>query len=115
MLWLPGIDAFCCNISRQFGQCFGLPSASFGRPIALKTVTKVAALCKGTLNEYIKETINIITNIYVKLFNIVFHKGIFPDAWLVRIIRPICKNNDINKPEKYRLYLDGLESYLLLF
>ena len=41
-------------------------------------------------------------DIYVKLFNIVSDKDIFPDAWLIGIIRPIYKNGDIANPENYK-------------
>ena len=35
-------------------------------------------------------------NVYVKLFNLIFEKGVFPDSWLVGIIKPIYN------PENYR-------------
>ena len=41
--------------------------------------------------------------IYVKLFNLIFEKGIVPESWTAGNILPIYKNKgDINAPENYR-------------
>ena len=57
----------------------------------------------GIINEYIKCTIHRFINIYEKLFNIIFDKGIVPNSWLVGIVKPIYKNKG-NKfdPQNYR-------------
>ena len=55
------------------------------------------------LNEYIKSTIDQCIYIYVKLFNLVFDSGFFPECWTVGIIRPLYKNKgDPTNPENYR-------------
>ena len=41
-------------------------------------------------------------NVYVKRFNLIFEKGVFPDTWLIGIIKPIYKTGDKNNPENYR-------------
>ena len=41
-------------------------------------------------------------NVYVKLFNLIFEKGVFPDSWLIGIIKPIYKTGDKYNPENYR-------------
>ena len=50
------------------------------------------------LNEYIKQTIDCMINVYVKLFNLIFEKGVFPDSWLIGIIKPIYKTGDKHNP-----------------
>ena len=55
------------------------------------------------INEYIKNTTDIMLPTYVAFFNLVFDCGIIPDSWLEGIIRPIYKNNgDAKNPENYR-------------
>ena len=44
------------------------------------------------VNEHIKSTINIMTTIYVKLFNLIFDTGIVPESWTIGNIKPIFKN-----------------------
>ena len=57
----------------------------------------------GILNEHIKATLHIMLPTYVKLFNIVFDKGIVPESWLLGDIIPIYKNKgDVQNPENYR-------------
>ena len=44
------------------------------------------------LNEFIKNSIDIIIPFYIKLFNRVLDTGEIPDDWLIGIIIPIYKN-----------------------
>jgi hypothetical protein len=46
----------------------------------------------GILNEYIKNTIDDLMPIYVKLFNIILDTGIVPDTWSLGIMVTIYKN-----------------------
>jgi hypothetical protein len=46
----------------------------------------------GILNEYIKNTIDDLMPIYVKLFNIILDTGIVPDTWSLGIMATIYKN-----------------------
>ena len=41
------------------------------------------------LNEHLKTTINVMSPIYVKLFNIIYDTGIVPDSWTQGSIFPI--------------------------
>ena len=41
-------------------------------------------------------------NVYVKHFNLIFEKGVFPDSWLIGIMKPIYKTGDKNNPENHR-------------
>ena len=43
------------------------------------------------LNEHLKTTINVMSPIYVKLFNIIYDTGIVPDSWTQGSIFPIYK------------------------
>ena len=65
--------------------------------------TGKSAGCDGITNEYLKNSSERFMAFYVKLFNIVFETGIFPDAWQEGRLRPIYKNKgERNKPENYR-------------
>jgi hypothetical protein len=46
----------------------------------------------GILNEYMKNTIDDLMLIYVKLFNIILDTGIVPDTWSLGIMATIYKN-----------------------
>ena len=62
-----------------------------------------AAGFDNIINEYITSTKDVFINIYVKLFNMVLDTGIFPEKWLVGIIKPIYKNKgDPKLPGNYR-------------
>ncbi|MES9880523.1 MAG: reverse transcriptase family protein [Sedimenticola sp.] len=55
------------------------------------------------LNEYLKNTTDIMMPHYVTLFNVVLSTGILPDSWVLGQIMPIYKNKgDSTKPENYR-------------
>ena len=40
--------------------------------------------------------------VYIRVFNIIFMNGIFPDVWSKRIIIPIYKKGDKTNPDNYR-------------
>ena len=48
----------------------------------------------GILNEYIKNTIDDLMPIYVKLFNIILDTGIVPDTWSLGIMVTIYRNKE---------------------
>ncbi|MCU7800877.1 MAG: reverse transcriptase family protein [gamma proteobacterium symbiont of Lucinoma myriamae] len=55
------------------------------------------------INEYIKNSTEIMMPIYVSFFNMIFNTGILPDSWLEGIIRPIYKRKgNPLQPENYR-------------
>lgn len=55
------------------------------------------------INEYIKNTSNIMMPLYNSFFNLILETGILPDTWLEGIIRPIYKHKgDSSQPENYR-------------
>ena len=55
------------------------------------------------LNEHIKSTLSSLLPIYLKLFNIIFDNGIFPESWVLGNIIPIYKNEGkVQNPENYR-------------
>ena len=56
-----------------------------------------------SINEYIKNTSDVTTVLYVEFFNIVFDTGFLPDSWLEDVIKPIFKREgDPLKTENYR-------------
>ena len=54
-------------------------------------------------NEYLKSTLHLLLPSYVKIFNIMFDTGIFPESWTLSVIQPVCKNKgDSKDPSNYR-------------
>ena len=51
------------------------------------------------INKYIKTTKDIQMPVYIRVFNIIFMNGIFPDFWSKGIIIPIHKKGDKTNPE----------------
>jgi hypothetical protein len=55
------------------------------------------------VNKYIKATISTFMPVYVELFNVIFERGIIPEEWLKRLVKPIYKGRgDSSNPETYR-------------
>jgi hypothetical protein len=52
------------------------------------------------VNEQTKCSYNLMKDTYIKLFNLVFEKGVIPEMWTIGIINPIYKKNkgDASKP-----------------
>ena len=54
-------------------------------------------------NEYLKSTLHLLLPSYVKIFNIIFDTGIFPESWTLGVIQPVYKNKGDSKgPSNYR-------------
>jgi hypothetical protein len=57
----------------------------------------------NVINEYIKTPADLMTPLYVNLFNIILDNGVFPNEWLIGVIKPIFKNKGNRLlPENYR-------------
>jgi len=55
------------------------------------------------INEYIKNSIDKLTDLYYKLFNMILTTGYLPESWTIGCILPIYKNKgDVLLPENYR-------------
>ena len=55
------------------------------------------------MNEYLKSTFSTMSPLILKLFNVIFDKGIVPKVWTIGNIKPIYKNKGNPKdPENYR-------------
>ena len=54
------------------------------------------------LNEFLKQNTTLFKKTLLSIFNLLFKKGYFPDAWSVGMIIPIFKTGDPNLPENYR-------------
>ena len=54
-------------------------------------------------NEYLKSTLHLLLPSYVKICNIIFDTGIFPESWTLGVIQPVYKNKgDSKDPSNYR-------------
>ena len=80
-------------------------------PITTEEITEAVAALQNNkspgsdqiLNEHIKSTLSSLLPIYLKLFNIIFDNGIFPESWVLGNIIPIYKNKGkAQNPENYR-------------
>ena len=57
----------------------------------------------NVMNEYLKSTFTTMSPLILKLFNVIFDKGIVPEVWTIGNIKPIYKNKGNPKaPENYR-------------
>ena len=54
------------------------------------------------INEFIKESVELMMPIYISLFNTILNTGILPECWLECIIRPIYKRK--GDPHESGLY-----------
>ena len=54
------------------------------------------------INEYFKESIDILVNPLEILFNYIFNKGTFPKQWSKGVIIPVYKKGDNREPSNYR-------------
>ena len=54
------------------------------------------------LNEFLKHNTHLFKITLLSIFNLLFKKGYFPDAWSVGLIIPIFKKGDPSIPENYR-------------
>ena len=55
------------------------------------------------LNEYRKHSFESISEVYVKLFNIIFDSGLIPEQWLYGNIIPVFKNKgNKHDPKRFR-------------
>ena len=48
-------------------------------------------------NEYLKSTLHLLLPSYVKIFNIIFDTGIFPESWTLGVIQPVYKARGTQK------------------
>jgi hypothetical protein len=67
-----------------------------------KLKPRKAAGPDGIIGEIIKHSGNQVTDFFVKFFNTLFDKGIFPDIWTESIVIPLLKKGDVNNPSNYR-------------
>jgi hypothetical protein len=84
----------------------------FNRPIsreeiqlALKKLkNKKAAGPDGIVAEFLKNACKsqMVMDYFVKFFNSLFNKGIFPEKWTESIVLPLYKKGDSNNPNNYR-------------
>ena len=56
----------------------------------------------GIIGEIYKNSNDQVIQFFVKLFNALFDKGIYPHNWTESIILPLFKKGDINDPNNYR-------------
>ena len=86
-------------------------SEAINLPITTEEITEAVAALQNNkspgsdqiLNEHIKSTLSSLLPIYLKLFNIIFDNGIFPESWVLGNIIPIYKNKGkAQNPENYR-------------
>eukprot|EP00745_Piridium_sociabile_P014170 TRINITY_DN20886_c0_g1_i8.p1 TRINITY_DN20886_c0_g1~~TRINITY_DN20886_c0_g1_i8.p1 ORF type:complete len:261 (+),score=20.11 TRINITY_DN20886_c0_g1_i8:185-967(+) len=80
------------------------------RPITREEV--ILAVCRlkkgkapgpdGIIGEMLKHAGNRTIDFFVKLFNALFDKGVFPEKWTEYVVVPLFKKGDPNNPGNYR-------------
>ena len=56
----------------------------------------------GIIGEFFKHAGHLAVDFLVKLFNVLFERGIYPDSWTESIIIPLFKKGNQNDPDNYR-------------
>ena len=54
------------------------------------------------LRIFLKNAADVVVNFFVKQFNEIFDKGIYPENWTDSIIQPLYKKGNPNDPNNYR-------------
>jgi hypothetical protein len=84
--------------------------AAFNRPISLEEVLfalrklkcKKASGPDGIIGEIFKNASVFVAPFFVRFFNVLFDKGIYPENWMESVILPLYKKGDVNSPGNYR-------------
>jgi len=82
----------------------------FNRPISEEEVMLAfrklkcnkAAGPDGVISELLKNAGQFILPFFVRFFNVLFDKGVYPQSWCESIILPLYKKGDTNDPGNYR-------------
>ena len=104
-----------CNAMNTYGEGDQKPSNEIindilNGPITIQEIHKAIKSAKtgkacgadGIQSEFIKFSNNLLDKPLLSLYNFIFDKGIFPNAWCTGLINPIFKHNDKSAPENYR-------------
>ena len=104
-----------CNAMNIYGDGDEKPSNEIiddilNGPITLQEIHKAIKSSKtgkacgsdGIQAEFIKSSNGLLDKPILSLYNFIFDKGIFPNAWSTGLINPIFKQNDKSAPENYR-------------
>ena len=83
---------------------------AFNRPISKEEVllalrklkSKKAAGPDGLPGEFLKYASDVLAPFFVKFFNALFEKGLYPKNWTESVILPLFKKGDVNCPGNYR-------------
>ena len=67
-----------------------------------KLKNKKAVGPDGIIGEMLKNTGSYVLDFFVKLFNALFEKGVFPERWTESVVLPPFKKGDANNPNNYR-------------
>ena len=67
-----------------------------------KSKNKKAAGPDGIIREMLKNSGSHVIDFFVKCFNALFEKGIFPTKWTESIVLPLFKKGDVTNPNNYR-------------
>ena len=66
-----------------------------------KLKNKKAAGPDGIIGKMLKNSGNYVLDFFVKFFNALFEKGVFPERWTESIVLPLFKKGDANNPNNY--------------
>ena len=79
------------------------PISKEGVLLALRKLkNKKAAGPDGIIGKMLKNSGNYVLDFFVKFFNALFEKGVFPERWTESVVLPPFKKGDANNPNSYR-------------
>ena len=67
-----------------------------------KLKNEKAAGPDGIIGEMLKNSGSYVLDFFVKFFNALFEKGVFPERWTESVVLPPFKKGDANNPNNYR-------------
>ena len=102
----PGVNDFLNNFDNANDSTFSELDEPFTQEEIRKAVMHLkpnkACSLDTILNEYLKESIEFISNPLEKIFNYILEKKSFPKQWSKGVINPIYKKGDTSEPSNYR-------------
>jgi hypothetical protein len=104
--FIKNYDSLNCQSDNESTGTFNELDCEISEQEVIKAARKLkndkASGMDNLINEYLKETIDIISAPITTLFNAVFNSGYFPTQWSKGVIIPVHKKGPSDDPNNYR-------------